>query len=71
MGKEKIDERKWKKLGGEVLQQLRHLREKSEALDTDPYNQMALRLHLARGWVRAVVSEYLYQVACDQIGESS
>ena len=71
MGKEKIDERKWKKLGGEVLQQLRHLREKSEALDTDPYNQMALRLHLARGWVRAVVSEYLYQVACAQIGESS
>ena len=71
MGKEKIDERKWKKLGGEVLQQLRQLREKSQELDANAYNQMALRLHLARGWVRAVVSEYLYQVACDQIGESS
>ena len=71
MGKEKIDERKWKKLGGEVLQQLRHLREKSQELDANDYNQMALRLHLVRGWVRAVVSEYLYQVACDQIGESS
>ena len=65
MGKEKADE--WKALGEEVLQQLRHLREKSEALDTDPYNQMALRLHLARGWVRAVVSEYLYQVARHQM----
>ena len=74
MGKERTDERnppRWKAFGGEALQQLKQLREKSEALDTDPYNQMALRLHLARGWVRAVVSEYLYQVACDQIGESS
>jgi hypothetical protein len=71
MGKEKIDERKWKKLGGEVLQQLKQLREKSQELDDNPYNQMDLRLRLARGWVRAVVSEYLYQVACDQIGESS
>ena len=70
MGKERTDERnppKWKALGGEVLQQLRQLRKKSEELDTDPYIQMALRLRLARGWVRAVVSEYLYQVARDQM----
>ena len=70
MGKERTDERnppKWKALGGEVLQQLRQLREKSEELDDDPYIQMALRLRLARGWVRAVVSEYLYQVARDQM----
>lgn len=71
MGKEKIDERKWKKLGGEVLQQLKQLREKSQKLDDNPYNQMDLRLRLARGWVRAVVSEYLYQVASDQMGEDS
>lgn len=67
MGKEKIDERKWKKLGGEVLQQLKQLREKSQELDDNRYKQMALRLHLARGWVRAVVSEYLYQVARHQM----
>ena len=70
MGKERTDERnppKWKALGGEVLQQLRQLREKSQELDADPYTRMALRLHLARGWVRAVVSEYLYQVAHDQM----
>ena len=67
MGKEKIDERKWKALGGGVLQQLKQLRDKSEELDTDPYIQMALRLRLARGWVRAVVGEYLYRVACDQM----
>jgi len=63
MGKEPKDRREWKALGREVLQQLRQLREKSQELDADPYNQMALRLHLARGWGRAVVSEYLYRIA--------
>ena len=67
MGKEPKDRREWKALGGEVLQQLKQLRNKSQELDADPYIRMALRLHLARGWVRAVVSEYLYQVARDQM----
>ncbi len=67
MGKEQ-KEHKWKRLGGDILKQLEELRSKSQKLDTDPANQMALRLRLARGWVRAVVSEYLYQVACDQMG---
>ena len=73
MGKERTDERnppKWKALGGDVLQQLEQLRSKSQELNTDPTNQMALRLRLARGWVRAVVSAYLYQVARDQMGET-
>lgn len=64
MGKET----KWRKLGDKVLAQLKTLRRKSEQLDDDPTNQMALRLRLARSWVRAVVSEYLYRVARDQIG---
>jgi hypothetical protein len=71
MGKEKTDNQnppRWKKLGGEILQQLEQLRDKSQKLNTDPHNQMALRLRLARGWVRAVVSAYLYQVARDQMG---
>ena len=67
MGKEPKDKNEWKALGSEVLQQLRQLRKKSEELDADPYIQMALRLRLARSWVRAVVSEYLYQVARDQM----
>ncbi len=70
MGKEMGKEAKWKKLGDKVLAQLKTLRHKSEQLDDDPIKQMALRLHLARSWVRAVVSEYLYQVARDQIGET-
>ena len=67
MGKEMGKEAKWKKLGDKVLAQLKTLRHKSEQLDDDPINQMALRLHLARSWVRAVVSEYLYRIARDQI----
>ena len=70
MGKEKVDDRnppKWKALGGDVLKQLERLRAKSQELDQDPHNQMALRLRLARGWVRAVVSAYLYEVALDQM----
>ena len=71
MGKEAKDKGEWRTLGGEVLQQLKQLREKSQELESDPYKQMALRLRLARGWVGAVVSEYLYRVALDQMGGSS
>ena len=75
MGKEKVDEQnpaRWRKLGDEVLDELKELREKSQKLDPDNRaNQMAVRLRLARGWVRAVVSQYLYKVAQDQMGGSS
>ena len=77
MGKEKKDDEnpRWRALGDdgqalgeEILQKLNQLREKSLELDDDAANQMALRLRLARGWVRAVVSESLYQVALAQMG---
>ena len=75
MGKEKVDEQnpaRWRKLGDEVLDKLKGLREKSQKLDPDNRaNQMAVRLRLARGWVRAVVNQYLYKVAQDQMGGSS
>ena len=69
MGKEKGDEQKWRQLGNEVLQGLESLRAKSRELNSDTTKQMAVRLRLARGWVRAVVSQYLYRVACDQMEE--
>lgn len=67
MGKEDKKNPKWRKLGDEVLRALEELRNTSQQFDTDPVNQMALRLRLARGWVRAVVSQYLYKVARDQM----
>ena len=69
MGKEQ-NEPKWKRLGDGILKQLEQLRSESQKLDADPANQLALRLRLARGWVRAVVSEYLYRVALDQMGDT-
>ena len=69
MGKEGNKEPKWKKVGDSTLKKLKELRDKSQELDPNPANQMVLRLRLARGWVRAVVSQYLYRVACDQMGE--
>ena len=71
MGKEKKEEPRWRRLGDDVLAALGELRNKSQQLDTDPANQMALRLRLARGWVRAVVSQYVYRVACDQMEGTS
>ena len=71
MGKEEKKKPQWRKLGDKVLEELKELRATSEGLDTDPSKQMDVRLRLARGWVRAVVSQYLYRVACDQMGENS
>lgn len=69
MGKERTDNQNtpWRELGNKVLTQLNQLRAESVNLDADSSNQMALRLRLARGWVRAVVSAYLYEVALNQM----
>ncbi len=67
IGKERGEASRWRALGDEVLDGLRQLRDKSQEFDDDADHQMALRLRLARGWVRAVVSEYLYRVARAQM----
>lgn len=67
MGKEDKDKRQWRRLGDNVLEGLKGLRDESYELNAEPTNQMTLRLRLARGWVRAVVSQYLYRVARDQM----
>lgn len=56
-------DKKWMALGNDVLKQLTRLRKISQDLADDEYDRMALRLRLARGWARAVVSEYLYRLA--------
>ena len=63
MGKGDKNSKKWKAVGDRVLTQLTSLREYSKKVTNDERDRMALRLHLARGWVQAVVSEYLYQRA--------
>lgn len=62
MGRERTG-REWREVGEEVLQQLQNLRQQAARWTTDPHQQLTLRLHLARGWVRAVVGAYLYAKA--------
>ena len=63
----KTGNREWKEVGDRVLESLKQLRSESTKLASEPSVAMAVRLRLARGWVRAVVSEYLYQVAQKQM----
>ena len=61
----------WKAVGNAVLEQLSQLRNYSAEIADDPADQMAVRLRLARGWVRAVVGQYLYQLAQQQMEGST
>ena len=63
----KAGNRQWKQVGNSVLEQLGQLRDDSANLAEGVPGQMSVRLKLARGWVRAVVSEYLYRVALAQM----
>jgi len=67
----KTGNKDWKKVGDRVLGDLQKLRTDSSAVAEETENAMAVRLRLARGWVRAVVSEYLYQVAKKQMENAS
>jgi|DewCreStandDraft_5_1066085.scaffolds.fasta_scaffold03856_7 hypothetical protein len=53
----------WRQVGDEVLQQLETLRRAVNDWTNDEGQRLLLRLHLARGWVRAVVGAYLYRKA--------
>lgn len=58
---------KWKAVGGGVLEQLSQLRDYSKEIEGDAADRMAVRLRLARGWARAVVCEYSYRLARQQM----
>ena len=61
----------WKAVGSDMLEQLSRLRGDSEEIAVDADDRMAVRLRLARGWVRAVVGEYLYRLARQQMEGSA
>jgi hypothetical protein len=63
MGKGTGAARQWRRdgLGQALLDELGRLRVVARDLaETNPQHEIQVRLRLARGWVRAVVSEYLY-----------
>lgn len=63
MGKTTQASRDWRKVGDRVLQQLDLLRQQANAIAQAEDQRLLLRLHLVRGWVRAVVGAYLYEKA--------
>lgn len=67
MGKETSNSKQWRQVGDDVLKQLAKLRAWAERVEAPPEVQLALRLRLARSWVRGVVAAYLYRVALDQM----
>ncbi|GIW82517.1 MAG: hypothetical protein KatS3mg105_4324 [Gemmatales bacterium] len=71
MGKKTGQSQKWRQVGHEILRQLEKLREKANQLATDEKQRLLLRLHLARGWVRAVVGAYLYAKALEEMEKSN
>ena len=64
-------DKKWMEVGNDVLKQLSQLRDRSERIAEKADDRMAVRLRLARGWVRAVVGEYLYRLARRQMEGSA
>jgi hypothetical protein len=66
MGRGRATSRAWQVVGDEVLAQLNVLRGVPAGRPGEvvtPEEQLQFRLRLARGWVRSVVSHYLYRIA--------
>jgi len=53
----------WRRVGPGLLQQLDTLRQEAARMAAEPAARLRVALQLARGWVRTVVSEYLYRKA--------
>jgi hypothetical protein len=67
MGKNTRAARDWRRMGDRALDLLKALRQQAEALSGDEGQRLQLRLHLARGWVRAVVGAYLFDKAHEEM----
>lgn len=60
-GKSSNAAKKWQKVAGLLLNQLATLENKGKELgDEDPELIMESKLRLARGWIKQVVSQYLF-----------
>ncbi len=70
MGRDTKSAKQWRQVGDDILTELQSLRKRAAELDDQEETRLAFRLRLARGWVRAVVSEYLYCIALDQMEHS-
>jgi hypothetical protein len=70
MGRKAGAYREWRGVGDDILRQLGELRRVADGFVTDDSLRLLLRLHLVRGWVRAVVGAYLYAKAQKEMEDS-
>ena len=63
MGKTTAAAKDWQRVGKDILDQLRTLREEAARLTTDEAERLRLRLRLADGWMKSVVGAYLFAKA--------
>jgi hypothetical protein len=63
MGRHTAVASQWRAIGDDLLSHLEVLRNKAGELTQDEPQRRLIRLHLARGWINAVVSAYLYEKA--------
>jgi len=60
-GKEKEANPQWRRVAPNLLKQLEELENQAATLSGgDPGRTLAIKLHLARGWVKQVVANYLF-----------
>jgi hypothetical protein len=70
MGRKAGAYREWRRVGDDILRQLGELRKAADGFVTDDGQRLLLRLHLVRGWARAVVGAYLYAKAQKEMEQS-
>lgn len=71
MGRNTAQAKSWRDVGQQILEQLKRLREIAAREGGNDSDQVqAARLWLVRGWVRSVVSGYLYAKATDEMPQS-
>ncbi|OQX24706.1 MAG: hypothetical protein BWK80_19400 [Desulfobacteraceae bacterium IS3] len=61
-GKEKKDDKKWSRVAPLLLGQLEELEKKAKQLGGEDISAiLGIKMRLARGWIRQVVTHYLYE----------
>lgn len=62
-GKERDANGPWKQVAPQLLEQLEELESQAATLSgNDPNTALAVKLHLARGWAKQVVANYLFSL---------
>jgi hypothetical protein len=57
----------WRSVGDHLLKDLEQIRQQADKMAKEEPVRLRLRIYLARGWVKAVVGNYMYHKAIQEI----